>query len=116
MGRCICERRLWPDKSYFIAEGDKPKSNGESSADLSESPFQLPMYFSENNGNVVMQKAKDTYHSIRPVLCKRHWVKTRVKEALVYTVILIKSVAVSKLQLAIRARSSREMSQTVRID
>ena len=33
-----------------------------------------------------------------------------------YTIILIKSVAVSKLQVAILARLSREMSQTVRID
>ena len=33
-----------------------------------------------------------------------------------YTIILIKSVAISKLQVAILARSSREMSQTVRID
>ena len=33
-----------------------------------------------------------------------------------YTKILLKSVAVIKLQVAILARSSREMSQTVRID
>ena len=33
-----------------------------------------------------------------------------------YTVILLKSVGVRKLQVAILARSSREMSQTVRID
>ena len=32
-----------------------------------------------------------------------------------YTIILLKSVSVSKLQVAILARSSREMSQTVRI-
>ena len=33
----------------------------------------------------------------------------------IYTIILLKSVEVSKLQVAILARSSREMSQTVRI-
>ena len=32
----------------------------------------------------------------------------------IYTIILLKSVAVSKLQVAILARSSRETSQTVR--
>ena len=32
----------------------------------------------------------------------------------IYTIILLKSVAVNKLQVAIFARSSREMSQTVR--
>ena len=37
-------------------------------------------------------------------------------ERLVYTIILHKSLAVSNLQVAILARSSREMSQTVRID
>ena len=31
----------------------------------------------------------------------------------IYTIILLKSVEVSKLQVAILARSSREMSQTV---
>ena len=35
---------------------------------------------------------------------------------LVYTIILLKSVAVSKVQVAILARLFREMSQTVRID
>ena len=34
----------------------------------------------------------------------------------IYIIILLKSVGVSKLQVAILARSSREMSQTVRID
>ena len=34
----------------------------------------------------------------------------------IYTIILLKSVAVRKLQVAILARSSREMSPTVRID
>ena len=34
----------------------------------------------------------------------------------IYTIILLKSVAVSKLQAAILARLSREMSQTIRID
>ena len=34
----------------------------------------------------------------------------------IYTIILLKSVAVRKLQVAILARSSRKMSQTVRID
>ena len=34
---------------------------------------------------------------------------------IVYTIILLKSVEVSKLQVAILARSSQEMSQTVRI-
>ena len=34
----------------------------------------------------------------------------------IYTIILFKSAGVSKLQVAILARSSREMSQTVRID
>ena len=34
----------------------------------------------------------------------------------IYTIILLKSVSVSKRQAAILARSSREMSQTVRID
>ena len=33
-----------------------------------------------------------------------------------YTIILLKSVAVSKLQVAILAQLSREMSRTVRID
>ena len=33
-----------------------------------------------------------------------------------YTIILLKSVAVSKLQVAIIARLSREICQTVRID
>ena len=33
----------------------------------------------------------------------------------IYTIILIKSVAVRKLDVAILARSSREMSQTVRV-
>ena len=39
-------------------------------------------------------------------------------DLLVYTIILIKSacLSISKLQVAILARSSREMSQTVRID
>ena len=36
--------------------------------------------------------------------------------AIIYTIILLKSIAVRKLQVAILARSSREMSQTVRID
>ena len=35
---------------------------------------------------------------------------------IIYTIILLKTVAVRKLQVAILARSSREMSQTVRID
>ena len=35
---------------------------------------------------------------------------------IIYTIILLKSVAVSKLQVAILARSSWEMSETVRID
>ena len=34
----------------------------------------------------------------------------------IYTIILLKSVAVPKLQVAILARSSREMSKIVRID
>ena len=34
----------------------------------------------------------------------------------IYTIILLKSVAVCKLQVAILAQSSRELSQTVRID
>ena len=34
----------------------------------------------------------------------------------IYTIILLKSVGVNKLQVAILVRSSREMSQTVRID
>ena len=34
---------------------------------------------------------------------------------IIYILILLKSVGVSKLQVAILARSSREMSQTVRI-
>ena len=39
-----------------------------------------------------------------------HWNSTPI-----YNIILLKSVAVSKLQVAILARSSREMSQTVRM-
>ena len=35
---------------------------------------------------------------------------------IIYTIILLKSVAVRKLQVAILARSSREISQTARID
>ena len=38
------------------------------------------------------------------------------KQLDIYTIILLKSVGVSKLQVAIHAQSSREMSQTVRID
>ena len=62
-------------------------------------------------------------------LADRHKVRARVKKRgpcqengvpndsnKIYTIILLKSVAVSKLQVAILARSSREKSQTVRID
>ena len=39
-----------------------------------------------------------------------------ISGAIIYTIILLKSAAVRKLQVAIIAQSYREMSQTVRID
>ena len=46
-----------------------------------------------------------------PISCSSSWSHLKQKD-----IILLKSVAVRKLQVAILARSSREMSQTVRID
>ena len=48
--------------------------------------------------------------NVRNILHKLYCLQT------IYSIILHKSVAVRKLQIAILARSSREMSQTIRID
>ena len=49
--------------------------------------------------------------------CSDNWYNHgELSEPSCYTIIVLKSVAVRKLQVAILARSSREMSQTVRID
>ena len=60
--------------------------------------FSITPYFDQNFTNIVLNEEATLVHSLD-----------------IYTIILLKSVCVRKLQVAILAQSSREMSLTVRI-
>ena len=80
--------------------------------DWNKEDWEDQEWINKNTGRCGKHKWGHTHKRTEPETVRLRW----KKDCIIYTIILLKSVGVGKLQVAIIVPSSREMSQTVRIN